>query len=180
MGRSALPLALWTSGAASRGPIPFSLVPGSRRPRTGWAPPSSAGRRPGAGPCPARRDRTRRRGGYGREPASSAGHDHASGHQRDGALLHTNLGRASLSAAAREAMITASGCTDIEYHLVQGERGPAGDAARCARCWRPAPEPKAPARFPSSSTSALACCLRSPCCRTSRTQARLWPMAPTW
>ncbi|MGH3123245.1 MAG: L-seryl-tRNA(Sec) selenium transferase, partial [Streptosporangiaceae bacterium] len=32
-----------------------------------------------------------------------------------GVLLHTNLGRAPLSAAARAALATSAGCTDVEY-----------------------------------------------------------------
>jgi L-seryl-tRNA(Ser) seleniumtransferase len=40
-----------------------------------------------------------------------------------GVLLHTNLGRAPLSAAAREAVQAAAGCTDIEFDLESGSRG---------------------------------------------------------
>ena len=43
-----------------------------------------------------------------------------------GVLLHTNLGRAPLSAAAREALLTASGCTDVEYDLGTGARARRG------------------------------------------------------
>ncbi|WP_042411774.1 L-seryl-tRNA(Sec) selenium transferase, partial [Streptacidiphilus carbonis] len=43
-----------------------------------------------------------------------------------GALLHTNLGRAPLSAAARDALATASGCTDVEYDLKTGKRAMRG------------------------------------------------------
>src|SRR5580693_3011384 len=40
-----------------------------------------------------------------------------------GVLLHTNLGRAPLSAAARQALQAAAGCTDIEFDLGSGARG---------------------------------------------------------
>jgi L-seryl-tRNA(Ser) seleniumtransferase len=40
-----------------------------------------------------------------------------------GVLLHTNLGRAPLSAAARDAVQAAAGCTDIEFDLAAGARG---------------------------------------------------------
>lgn len=41
-----------------------------------------------------------------------------------GVMLHTNLGRAPLSAAAQQAMITASaGYSNLEYDLMHGERG---------------------------------------------------------
>ncbi len=43
-----------------------------------------------------------------------------------GVLLHTNLGRAPLSAAAREALVDASGCTDVEFDLETGRRGRRG------------------------------------------------------
>ena len=43
-----------------------------------------------------------------------------------GVLLHTNLGRAPLSGAAREALLTASGCTDVEYDLGTGARSRRG------------------------------------------------------
>jgi L-seryl-tRNA(Ser) seleniumtransferase len=39
-----------------------------------------------------------------------------------GVLLHTNLGRAPLSAAARDAMLDAAGCTDVEFDLATGRR----------------------------------------------------------
>jgi seryl-tRNA(Sec) selenium transferase len=35
-----------------------------------------------------------------------------------GVLMHTELGRAPLSAAAREAVRAATGCTDVEFDLV--------------------------------------------------------------
>ncbi|WP_344597004.1 L-seryl-tRNA(Sec) selenium transferase [Actinomadura vinacea] len=53
-----------------------------------------------------------------------------------GVLLHTNLGRAPLSAAARDAVAAAAGCVDVEYDLATGRRGPRGrgalDALRAA------------------------------------------------
>jgi L-seryl-tRNA(Ser) seleniumtransferase len=39
-----------------------------------------------------------------------------------GVLLHTNLGRAPLSAAARAAVSAAAGCTDVEFDLATGHR----------------------------------------------------------
>jgi L-seryl-tRNA(Ser) seleniumtransferase len=41
-------------------------------------------------------------------------------------LLHTNLGRAPLSAAARAAVHAAAGCTDLEFDLGSGLRGRRG------------------------------------------------------
>ncbi len=43
-----------------------------------------------------------------------------------GAVLHTNLGRAPLSEAAREALIAASGYVDVEYDLADGKRASRG------------------------------------------------------
>src|SRR5262249_40850262 len=43
-----------------------------------------------------------------------------------GVLLHTNLGRAPLSAAAREAVGAAAGCTALEFDLAKGTRGRRG------------------------------------------------------
>src|SRR5688572_8679265 len=49
-----------------------------------------------------------------------------------GVLVHTNLGRAPLSAAAVEAVVAASGTTDVELDLGTGRRGPRGEAAIAA------------------------------------------------
>jgi L-seryl-tRNA(Ser) seleniumtransferase len=49
-----------------------------------------------------------------------------------GVLVHTNLGRAPLSAAAVEAVVAASGTTDVELDLGTGRRGPRGDGAIAA------------------------------------------------
>jgi L-seryl-tRNA(Ser) seleniumtransferase len=46
-----------------------------------------------------------------------------------GVLLHTNLGRAALSAAARAALDLAAGTCDVELDLATGTRGPRGAAA---------------------------------------------------
>jgi L-seryl-tRNA(Ser) seleniumtransferase len=49
-----------------------------------------------------------------------------------GVLLHTNLGRAPLSDAAREAVAAAAGCTDLEFDLASGTRGRRGAGALAA------------------------------------------------
>ncbi|GAA0252456.1 L-seryl-tRNA(Sec) selenium transferase [Actinomadura nitritigenes] len=49
-----------------------------------------------------------------------------------GVLLHTNLGRALLSDAAREAMLVASGATDVELDLATGARARRGRSALAA------------------------------------------------
>jgi L-seryl-tRNA(Ser) seleniumtransferase len=43
-----------------------------------------------------------------------------------GVLLHTNLGRAPLSPAARDALQAAAGSTDLEFDLASGQRGRRG------------------------------------------------------
>jgi len=59
-----------------------------------------------------------------------------------GVLLHTNLGRAPLSTAARDALAAAAGCTDLEYDLTTGTRGRRG-AAMLAALARAVPEAEA-------------------------------------
>ncbi|MCA0143898.1 L-seryl-tRNA(Sec) selenium transferase [Blastococcus sp. LR1] len=49
-----------------------------------------------------------------------------------GVVVHTNLGRAPLSAAAAEAIAAATGTTDVELDLRTGRRGPRGEAAIAA------------------------------------------------
>lgn len=49
-----------------------------------------------------------------------------------GAVLHTNLGRAQLSVAAIEAMVTAAGATDVELDLSTGRRAARGRGTMAA------------------------------------------------
>ncbi len=49
-----------------------------------------------------------------------------------GVVLHTNLGRASLSDAARDALQSASGYVDVEYDLESGQRARRGRGALAA------------------------------------------------
>ncbi|MEO3761666.1 L-seryl-tRNA(Sec) selenium transferase [Mycobacterium sp. B14F4] len=49
-----------------------------------------------------------------------------------GVVVHTNLGRAPLSAAAVDAVITASGATDVEFDLETGRRARRGRGALAA------------------------------------------------
>ncbi|MEJ2870747.1 L-seryl-tRNA(Sec) selenium transferase [Actinomycetospora sp. OC33-EN08] len=49
-----------------------------------------------------------------------------------GVVLHTNLGRAPLSDAARDALVTAAGTTDVELDLATGGRGRRGAGAMAA------------------------------------------------
>ena len=49
-----------------------------------------------------------------------------------GVVVHTNLGRAPLSEAAVQAVVAASGTTDVELDLATGRRGPRGEAAIAA------------------------------------------------
>jgi len=49
-----------------------------------------------------------------------------------GVVVHTNLGRAPLSSAAVEAVVNASGPTDVELDLLTGRRGPRGRGALAA------------------------------------------------
>ena len=49
-----------------------------------------------------------------------------------GVIVHTNLGRAPLSAAARDAVAEAGGSTDVEFDLTTGERARRGRGALAA------------------------------------------------
>ncbi|MGK5682030.1 L-seryl-tRNA(Sec) selenium transferase [Actinoplanes sp. URMC 104] len=49
-----------------------------------------------------------------------------------GVVLHTNLGRAALSPAARDAVVAAAGHTDVELDLVTGRRAKRGRTALAA------------------------------------------------
>ncbi|MEP7089754.1 MAG: L-seryl-tRNA(Sec) selenium transferase [Nocardioidaceae bacterium] len=49
-----------------------------------------------------------------------------------GVVVHTNLGRAPLSAAAADAVVLAAGATDVELDLATGRRGPRGAGALAA------------------------------------------------
>src|SRR3954462_4597003 len=49
-----------------------------------------------------------------------------------GVLVHTNLGRAPLSAPAVAARAAAAGTTDVEFDLASGRRGTRGEAALAA------------------------------------------------
>jgi L-seryl-tRNA(Ser) seleniumtransferase len=49
-----------------------------------------------------------------------------------GVLLHTNLGRAPLSPAARDALLVAAGCVDVEFDLATAERARRGRGALAA------------------------------------------------
>ena len=53
-----------------------------------------------------------------------------------GVVVHTNLGRAPLSAAAVEALSVAAGATDVELDLATGRRGPPR-RRRAGRLWPP-------------------------------------------
>ncbi|MBJ7609655.1 MAG: L-seryl-tRNA(Sec) selenium transferase [Candidatus Dormibacteraeota bacterium] len=49
-----------------------------------------------------------------------------------GVILHTNLGRAALSSAARDAVAAATGYVDVEFDLATGERAQRGRGALAA------------------------------------------------
>ena len=59
-----------------------------------------------------------------------------------GVLVHTNLGRAPLSAAARDAVAAAAGWADLEFDLARGARGRRG-AAMLAALARAVPDAQA-------------------------------------
>ena len=59
-----------------------------------------------------------------------------------GVLLHTNLGRAPLSAAARAAVQRAAGTCDVELDLGSGRRGPRGRRGGGRAAGRGAPRPR--------------------------------------
>ena len=46
-----------------------------------------------------------------------------------GVIIHTNLGRAPLSPAARDALVVAAEATDVEFELSTGQRAPRGQGA---------------------------------------------------
>jgi L-seryl-tRNA(Ser) seleniumtransferase len=46
-----------------------------------------------------------------------------------GVVLHTNLGRAALSVAAKDALLAAAGYVDVEFDLATGSRAPRGRGA---------------------------------------------------
>ena len=70
-----------------------------------------------------------------------------------GVLVHTNLGRAPLSAAAVDALVAAAGNCDVEFDLASGAR------ARSAPWPGPFPPPR---RWPSSTTTRPPWCWRPP------------------
>src|SRR5690625_7181585 len=49
-----------------------------------------------------------------------------------GVIIHTNLGRAPLSGAARDALVTAAGYVDLELDLTAGKRSKRGSWAKIA------------------------------------------------
>jgi L-seryl-tRNA(Ser) seleniumtransferase len=75
-----------------------------------------------------------------------------------GVLVHTNLGRAPLSAAAVDAIVAAAGHCDVEFDLASGMRSRRG-AGRST----PWPGPSLPPRrWPWSTTTQPPCCSRPP------------------
>ncbi len=57
-----------------------------------------------------------------------------------GVVVHTNLGRAPLSQAAVDAVVTASGATDVEFDLATGRRARRGRGALAALALAPGKE----------------------------------------
>src|SRR5438067_1888664 len=117
----------WTPAAWYRGPMCCSPTRGWPRRSSGWA--GRRASRPGPGPRkrpgPAGSRRARwaapRVAGLPARPTTLTPVINATG-----VLLHTNLGRAPLSPAARDALQAAAGCTDVEFDLPAGERGRRG------------------------------------------------------
>ena len=72
-----------------------------------------------------------------------------------GVVVHTNLGRAPLSRAAVDAVVTASGATDVEFDLETGRRARRGRGALAALGRRGA-RPRAACT--SSTTTPPRCC----------------------
>lgn len=71
-----------------------------------------------------------------------------------GVVVHTNLGRAALSAAALDAMVTAAGATDVEFDLQTGRRARRGRVPSLH--WPPRCRPRR--AYTSSTTTPPRCC----------------------
>jgi hypothetical protein len=71
-------------------------------------------------PCPGT---PRHRAGLRRR---DGGRCRGAGNVGPGRVVHTNLGRAPLSAAAREAVLATAGYTDVAFDLASGRRGRRG------------------------------------------------------
>ncbi|MFA1542816.1 L-seryl-tRNA(Sec) selenium transferase [Actinomadura monticuli] len=95
------------AGRLGRGVVKAAVVAAQRRARAGEIPPESVADA-AAGSLPET--------AAGLRPVINA----------TGVLLHTNLGRAPLSDAAREAVAVASGATDVELDLATGRRAGRG------------------------------------------------------
>ena len=74
-----------------------------------------------------------------------------------GVVLHTNLGRASLSGAAAEALEAASGYVDVEFDLASGTRAPRGAGVLAALLDRAAAAEAALVVNNGAAALALAC-----------------------
>ncbi len=97
---------------------------------------------PGAAAGQGRRDRPGRGRGRGRDRLPPLAASLTPVLNATGVLLHTNLGRAPLSAAARDPLAAAAGCTDLEFDLATGARGRRG-AAMLAALARAVPDAQA-------------------------------------
>lgn len=107
------PLLAEAAGRLGRGVVKAAVVAAQRRARNGEIPPDAvAGAAVAALPATA----------SGLRPVINA----------TGVLLHTNLGRAPLSDAAREAVAVASGGTDVELDLDTGRRARRGRSVLAA------------------------------------------------